>query len=178
MSVAATLLEIVACAASAGATTYLILQSREARRYAAAKAEELYTAVEAFEQGLAAYFAESCARIGEGRPYLAATDAHWAKTMRDSAKLRMLVCFYFPALWPQVRHADMALAATLGAMRQYHLRPADEAAVLALEQCLIDMRETMQAFKHEVIAAHRDGETGRHSRRRADAPKQALSMAA
>jgi hypothetical protein len=96
MSVILTLLEMLACAMAAGVTCYLVLESREERHFASAKAEELYTLVEAFDQGLVGHFAHACSLIAEGCSYSPHGDATWTKLTRDSAKARMLVSFIFP----------------------------------------------------------------------------------
>jgi hypothetical protein len=177
MSIILTLLEMIACAAAAGVTSYLILESREARQFSSAKAEELYTLVEAFDQGVVAHFAHACSLIVEGCDYAPHGDESWARLTRDSAKARMLVSFYFPSLWPQVKRADAGVASAVGALRRYHGARNDENAVLALEQSLVDMRDTMEALKHAVVMTHRDG--GRSGLRpRRPVVAQALRMAA
>ena len=178
MSIAMGLLEILACAATAAVTTYLMMEKRELRQFTSAKAEELYTLVEAFDQGLSAYFSKTCSMIAEGYAYTSNGDANWSKLMQESARARMLISFYFPALLPTAKRADAALSATVGAMRQFQANRHDEPTILALEQTLIDMRETLDALKHAVVMAHRDG--GRHklTRRRHKSAAQALRMAA
>ena len=157
MSIILTLLEMMACATAAGVTSYLILESREARQFSSAKAEQLYTLVEAFDQGLVGHFAHACSLIAEGCSYSPHGDAGWTKLTRDSAKARMLVSFYFPSLWPQVKRADASVAAAVGALRRYQASRCDEETVLALEQSLVEMRDTMETLKHAVVMSHRDG---------------------
>jgi hypothetical protein len=156
MSIILTMLEMAACAGTAGVTSYLILQGRDQRQFASAKAEELYTLVETFDQGLIAHFAQACSLIAEGRAYSASGDAGWTRLTRESARARMLVSFYFPALWPQVRRADASVAASIGALQRFQDGRQDDDAVLQLEQSLIDVRETMEALKHAVVMTHRD----------------------
>lgn len=177
MSIILTLLEMMACAASAGVASYLILESREARHFASAKAEELYTLVEAFDQGLVGHFAHACSLIAEDCPYSPHGDANWAKLIRDSATARMLVSFYFPSLWPQVKRADASVAGAVGALRRYQASRCDEESVLALEQSLVEMRETMESLKHAVVMTHRDGARPVMPARRPSVA-QALRMAA
>jgi hypothetical protein len=179
MSIAMGLLEILACAAAAAMTTYLMMEKRELRQFTSAKAEELYTLVEAFDSGLSAYFAKTCSLIAEGHADTSNGDANWAKLMHDSARARMLISFYFPALLPTAKRADAALAATVGAMRQFQANRQDERTILALEQSLIDMREALDALKHCVVMAHRDGGRRRLTQRRGpETSAQALRMAA
>ncbi len=172
------LLEVIACAAAAGMTSYLILDRREARRFASNKTEELYNLVETYEQGLVAYFAKTCSLIVDGCPYLPHAETPGAKLMGDSARARMLISLYFPALWPQVRRADIAVAATLTAMRQYQADRQEENALLRLEQTLLDMRDTFETLKHAVVMAHRDRERRLPIRRPLASPAEALRMAA
>ena len=179
MSIAMALLEILACAAAAAMTTYLMMEKRELRQFTSAKAEELYTVVEAFDQGLSAYFSKTCSMIAEGYAYNANGDANWTKLMQDSARARMLISFYFPALLPTAKRADAALSSTVGAMRQFQASRQDEPTILALEQALIDMRETLDALKHAVVMAHRDGGRRRLTRRsRRESSTPSLRMAA
>jgi hypothetical protein len=178
MSIPIAIFEILACAAAAGLTSFFVLERREMRHYASAKAEELYVVIDSFDQGLAAYFAQNCSLIAEGCLYSPAGDAGWSRLMRDSARARMLIGFYFPALWPQMKQADARLAATLSAMRRYHFQREDEASLVGLEQSLLDLRETMDALKHAVVMSHRDSGRGRLLRRsRPPAPSSVLSMA-
>jgi hypothetical protein len=178
MSMVMALLEVVACAAAAGLTNYLILERRESRRFASGKAEELYNLVETYEQGLVAYFAKTCSLIVDGCPYLPNAEAQGAKLMGDSARARMLIGLYFPTLWPQVKRADVAVASTLTAMRRYQANRQEENALLSLEQTLIDMRETFETLKHAVVMEHRDRERRLPIRRKLVKPAEALRMAA
>lgn len=177
MSIILTLLEMMACATAAGVTSYLILESREARQFSAGKAEELYTLVEAFDQGLVGHFAHACSLIAEGCAYSPHGDPSWAKLTRDSAKARMLVSFYFSSLWPQVKRADAAVAAAVAALRRYQASRCDEESVIGLEQSLMEMREAMETLKHAVVMAHRDG-LRPVARARRPTVSQALRMAA
>jgi hypothetical protein len=177
MSIILTLLEMVACAAAAGVTSYLILEGREARHFSSAKAEELYTLVETFDQGLVGHFAHACSLISEGCAYSPHGDASWMKLTRDSAKARMLVSFYFPSLWPQVKRADSSVAAAVGALRRYQASRCDEETMIALEQSLVEMRDTMESLKHAVVMSHRDGSRPAPGVRRPTVA-QALRMAA
>ncbi len=178
MSIMLAVFEILACAAAAGLTAYLLLERRELRHYVSAKAEDLYVVVDSFDQGLAAYFAQNCSLIAEGCLYSLHGDADWSRLMREAARARMLIGFYFPALWPQMKKADARLAATLSAMRRYHQQCDDAATMDALEQSLIDLRETMDTLKHAVVMSHRDIGRPRLLRRpRAGASAAALRMA-
>ena len=177
MSIPMALFEILACAAAAGFTCYFALERREMRHYASAKAEELYVVIDAFDQGLAAYFAQNCSLIAEGYLFSPHGDAGWSRLMRESARARMLIGFYFPGLWPQMKQADARLSATLSAMRRYHQQSEDADSLDHLEQSLIDLRETMDALKHAVVMTHRDNERPRLLRRSRAAPAAKLSMA-
>ena len=172
------LLEVVACAAAAGLTNYWMLERREAHRFASGKCEELYNLVETYEQGLIAYFAKNCSLIVDGCPYLPTAEAADGKLMGDSARTRMLISLYFPALSPQVKRADVAVATTLTAMRRYQANHKEESALLSLEQTLFEMRETFDALKHAVVMAHRDRERRLPVRRKLATPAEALRMAA
>ena len=176
MSFLASILEIAACAAAAGLTSYFVLEKREARHHAAAKAEELYSLLEAFEQGLVAHFVRICALIAEGCAYAPAQDPGWEKLTREAARARMLVSFYFPALWPHMKRADGTVAAAVAAMRRHHANPRDEQAILGFEQSVFDMREAVQSLKHAVVMAHRD--RGRRLAARRPMAAEALRMAA
>ncbi|MDE3176046.1 MAG: hypothetical protein KGM15_08095 [Pseudomonadota bacterium] len=178
MAIAMGLLEILACAAAAAMTTYLMMEKRELLQFTSAKAEELYTLVESFDQGLNVYFSKTCSMIAEGYAYNSNGDADWTKLMLDLARARMLISFYFPALLPTAKRADAALSATVGAMRRFQANRQDEPTILALEQTLIDMRETLDALKHAVVMAHRDNGRPRLARRRHKTAAQALRMAA
>jgi len=171
------LLEVVACAAAAGLTNYWMLERREAHRFASVKCEELYNLVEAYEQGLVAYFAKTCSLIVDGCPYLPNAEAAGTKLMGDSARTRMLISLYFPALSPQVKRADVAVASTLSAMRCYQAGSQEESGLLSLEQSLFDMRETFEALKHAIVMAHRDRERRLPIRRALGAPAEALRLA-
>ena len=177
MSIILVLLEMMACAAAAGITSYLILEGREARHFSSAKAEELYTLVEAFDQGLIGHFGHACSLIAEGCPYSPHGDETWMRLTRDSAQARMLVSFYFPSLWPQVKRADASVASAVGAMRRYQASRCDEESVIALEQSLVDMRDTMETLKNAVVMTHRDGKRP-VLRSRRPSMAQALRMAA
>ena len=178
MSIPVAIFAILACAATAGFTCYFALERREIRHYASAKAEELYVVIDSFDQGLAAYFAQNCSLIAEGYLFSPHGDAGWSRLMRESARARMLIGFYFPALWPQMKQADARLVATLSAMRRYHQQHEDAESLDGLEQSLIDLRETMDSLKHAVVMAHRDKDRPRLLRRgRATAPATALSLA-
>jgi hypothetical protein len=178
MSVTLALFEILACAGAAGLTAYVLLERRELRHFVSAKAEDLYVVVDSFDQGLAGYFAQHCSLIAEGCLYSPYGDADWSRLMRDAGRARMLIGFYFPALWPQMKQADARLAATLSAMRRYHQQGDDAEAMDALEQSLIDLRETMDTLKHAVVMSHRDVGRPRLLRRpRAGASATALRMA-
>ena len=178
MSIPIAIFEIIACAVAAGLTSYFVLERRELRHHAASKAEDLYVVIDSFDQGLAAYFAQNCSLIAEGCLYSPNGDAGWSRLMRDSARARMLIGFYFPALWPQMKQADARLAATLSAMRRYHFQREDEASLVGLEQSLMDLRDTMDALKHAVVMTHRDRGRGGFLRRvRPAAPSPVLSMA-
>ena len=177
MSIILTLLEMMACAAAAGITSYLILEGREARHFSSAKAEELYTLIEAFDQGLVGHFGHACSLIAEGCPYSPHGDTSWMKLTRDSAQARMLVSFYFPSLWPQVKRADASVAAAVGALRRYQASRCDEESILALEQSLVEMRDTMETLKHAVVMTHRD-RARQAPRTRRPSVAQALRMAA
>jgi hypothetical protein len=167
---------VVACSAAAGLTSFLTLERREARQFAAGKAEELYTLIEAFDQGLVAFFENACGSGTDGCPYKPA-DAGLGELMRDSAKARMLISFYFPALWPKVRRADAAVAASVTALRAYCADPRGESSALALEPALSDLREAMDTLKHAVVTTHRDG-PGHRLRRRLIGPDRAATLAA
>ncbi|HXT05557.1 MAG TPA: hypothetical protein VN715_01300 [Roseiarcus sp.] len=177
MSIILTLLEMMACATAAGVSSYLILESREARHFSSAKAEELYTLIETFDQGLIGHFGQACSMIAEGCPYSPHGDANWTKLTGDSAKARMLVSFYFPSLWPQVKRADASVSAAVGALRGYQASRCDEETMIALEQSLVEMRDTMESLKHAVVMTHRDGARPATRARRPTAA-QALRMAA
>jgi hypothetical protein len=157
MSILLTVLEIACCSAAAGLTSFFILERREARHLASVKAEELYTLVDAFDQSLISHFSRRFSQSGDDWSYQQNGDADWNTLMRDAAKARMLISFYFPALWPHVSRADAAVTTSVAAMRRYHSSRKDEAAVVSLEQALLDMREALQALKHEVVMTHRDG---------------------
>jgi hypothetical protein len=178
MSLVMALFDVAACAAAAGVTNYLILERRDARHLASSKAEELYNLVESWEQGLVAYFARTCSLIVDGCPYIPHGGLTEAKLMGDSARARMLISLYFPALAPQVKRADAAVASALEAMRRHRAEISDKGALLSLEQTLIDMRESFEALKHAVVVTHRDRD------RRLPAPRElaksvgALRMAA
>src|ERR1700684_136754 len=103
MSLSLAILQIVACAATAAITTYLIIESREQRQFFSAQAEDLYTLVETVDRDLTDYFAQSYLLVAEGHSYRPHTEFAWSKLMQDSAKLRMLVGFYFSSLWPPVK---------------------------------------------------------------------------
>ena len=175
MSMAVEMLAIVACATAAGATCFLMLERREARQFAASKAEELYTLIETFDQGLIAFFEQSCAMAAKRRLYQPA-DSGLAELMRDSAKARMLISFYFPTLWPTVRRADAAVAATVAALQRYYAEPT-HASALHLETVMSDLREAMETLKHAVVTAHRDG-PARRIRRRLLGPSRPVAVAA
>ncbi len=177
MSIPVALFEILACAATAGLTCYFALERREVRQFGAAKAEELYVVIESFDQGLAAYFAQNCSLIAEGYLYSPQGDSGWSRLTRESARARMLIGFYFPTLWPQMKQADARLSATLSAMRRYHQSREDAETLDGLEQSLIDLREAMDALKHAVVMTHRDKDRPRLLRRSRAAPATALSMA-
>lgn len=156
LSIVVAMLEIVACAGAAAATTYLIIEKRELRQFTSAKAEELYVLLEAFDQELSSYLAKTCSLIAEGQSYSPQGDASWTKLMQKSAKSRMLINFYFPDLLPEAKRTDTALSATVGAMRRLQADCLGEPPALALEQTLLDMRETLDTLKHAVVMTHRD----------------------
>jgi hypothetical protein len=178
MSLVMALIEVAACAAAAGFTNYLILDRRESRRFASTKAEELYNLVETYEQGLVAYFARTCSLVVDGCNYLPNAETPGGRLMDDSARARMLISLYFPALSPQVKRADIAVASTLSAMRRYQANRKEDNALLTLEQTLLDMRETFETLKHAVVLEHRDRERRLPIRRSLASPAEALRMAA
>jgi hypothetical protein len=161
LSIVGVMLEIVVCAGAAAVTTYLIVEKRELRQFTSAKAEELYTLLEAFDRGLSAYLSQACAMLADGQGHSPHSDAIWTKLMQESAKSRMLINFYFPALLPHAKRADIALAATIGALRRFQANYNDEPPALALEQTLLDLRETLDTLKHAVVMAHRDASRSR-----------------
>ena len=77
--------------------------------------------------------------------------------MQDSAKLRMLVGFYFPSLWPEVKRCDAAVSTTVDALQHFQNNPADENALVTLDNLVVDMKDALDALKHAVVVAHRDG---------------------
>ena len=148
-----TLLELLASAITAGVTCHLLLERREARSFTVAKAEELYTLIESFEQTLVSRLIEVCSADDAAEPT-------WSGLTRDSAKARMLVSFYFPALWPEVRAADAGVSRATAAARDYRFGPRDENAALAVEQALSEARENLAALKHAVVQRRRDSAAG------------------
>jgi hypothetical protein len=177
MSMVMALLDVAACAVAAGVTNYLLLERREARHFASSKAEELYNLVESWEQGLVAYFARTCSLIVDGCAYIPNVEGPEARLMGDSARARMLVSLYFPALGPQVKRADAAVASALQAMRLYQAENGENNALLGLEQTLIDMRETFESLKHAVVVEHRDRERRLPAPRKLAKPVEALRLA-
>jgi hypothetical protein len=157
MSLSLSILQILACAATAATTTYLIVESRERRQFFSTKAEELYTLVETVDRDLTDYFAHSYSLIAEGHSYRPHTEFEWSKLMQESAKLRMLVGFYFPSLWPQVKTCDAAVSTTADALQRFQNNQGDESALLTLDNLVVDMKDALDALKHAVVVAHRDG---------------------
>jgi hypothetical protein len=178
MSMVTALLEIAACAAAVGLTNYLILERRDSRHFASGKAEDLYNLLEAYEQGLVAYFAKSCALIVDGCTYIPNAEPSEGKLTEDSARARMLVSLYFPDLGPPLKRADAAVGSTLQAMRRYHAESGDTNALLSLEQTLLDMRDAFEALKHAVVVAHRDRERRLPAPHKIAKPVEALRLAA
>jgi hypothetical protein len=176
MLMAVEILAVVACAAASGVTSFAILERREARQFAASRAEELYTLIEAFDQGIVGFFENAFTTHPDACPYQV-SDAGLAGLMRDSARARMLISFYFPALWPKVRRADAAVAAGVAALRRYHANPRGEAPGLSLEPALADLRHAMESLKHAVVTTHRDG-AARRLRRRLLGPSRTAALAA
>jgi hypothetical protein len=157
MSLSLSILQILACAATAATTSYLIMESREQRQFFSAKAEELYTLVEAVDRDLTDYFAQSYSLVAEGHSYRSHTEFAWSKLMQESAKLRMLVGFYFPSLWPEVKRSDAAVSTTVDALQHFQNNQADENALVTLDNLVVEMRDALDALKHAVVVAHRDG---------------------
>jgi len=157
MSLSLAILQIVACAATAAMTTYLIVESREQRQFFSAKAEDLYALVETVDRDLTDYFAQSYSLVAEGHSYRRHTEFAWSKLMQDSAKLRMLVGFYFASLWPQVKRCDAAISTTVDALQRFENNPGDESALVTLDNLVVDMKDAFDALKHAVVVAHRDG---------------------
>ena len=72
-------------------------------------------------------------------------------------QIRMLVGFYFPSLWPQVKPADSAITATADGLRDFQRHRFQGNSLLILDNLVADMRDALDALKHAVIVAHRDG---------------------
>ena len=151
------MLQIVACVATAATTTFLIVESRERRQFLSGKAEDLYTLVETVDRDLTDFFAHSYALISEGHPYRPHTEFAWNKLVQESAKVRMLVGFYFPSLWPQVKRSDAAVSTTVNALQDFQRDRLDENALVTLDNLVVDMKDALDALKHSVVVAHRDG---------------------
>ena len=157
MSISLALLQLVASVATAATATYLIVESRERRQFLSAKAEDLYTAVETVDRGLSDFFGQAYTLICDGRPLRPSTDFAWSKLQQEQAKVRMLVSFYFPTLWPEVKRGDAGVATAVAALAEYELHHPEESALLALDHVVLDMKDALEALKHAVVVAHRDG---------------------
>jgi hypothetical protein len=181
MSLSLSILQILACAATAATTTYLIVESRERRQFFSSKAEELYTLVESVDRDLTDYFAHSYSLVAGGHSYRPQTEFAWSKLMQDSAKLRMLVGFYFPSLWPDVKKCEAFVSSTADELQHFQDNRGDESALLTLDNLVAEMKEALDALKHAVIVAHHDGRghpLGLRRRPDASAPSRVLRAAA
>ena len=157
MSLSIAMLEIVACAATAATTTYLIVESRERRQFLYSKAEELYTLVEAADAEMTEYFAEAYPAFADNKPAPPRAEASLARARQCATKIRMLVGFYFPAVRAPLKATDNAAAAALTASRACGIGDADENALLRLDHDVIEMKDSYEALKYAVVSAHRDG---------------------
>ena len=157
MSALAAVLAVLVFAAVAGLTALAAFERREARNHAASRAEERYGLVEGFDQNLAAYFALCSSTVAQGRACAPLEEAGWLEMMRESARARTLVSFYFPALWPQVTRADSAISEAAATLRRYEADFRDEAAARSVERSLANLKDVMEALKSAVVAAHRNG---------------------
>ena len=156
MSALTAVLAILVCAAAAGLTALAAFERREARKHSASRAEELYALVEEFDQNIAAYFGLCASTVAKGRACAPLEEAGWLEMMRESARARTLVSFYFPALWPQMTRADTAIAQAAATLRQYEANFRDETAARKVERSLGDLKDVMEALKGAIVTAHRD----------------------
>jgi mannose-1-phosphate guanylyltransferase len=181
MSISLALLQLVAAVATAATATYLIVESREKRQFLSTKAEELYTAVETVDRSLVEFFGQAYALICEGRALRPSTDYAWSLLQQEQAKVHMLVSFYFPTLWTELKRGDAGVATAMAALVEFEQRHPEESALLALDHLVHDMKDALEALKHAVVLAHRDGRGHAHGLRRLIVTpelRRALRMAA
>ncbi len=144
-------------AVMAGLVTYKVNESKEARSFRGAKAEELYRAVEAFDRELSRFFDPRCAIADSSRRAGVSGDDALQIAGAKLVDAKMLVGFYFPALSSSLARCVAAVATAHASLRLWESAGAANRDDLleGFDRDVVAVKDSLESFKAAIIDSGR-----------------------